>query len=103
MYAYLTDDRCWLQWKEKRGYVTWQGRNIFLAPAHNWMNNCIQDWNQKWYPVLMTIAVWPNCCQGIITMLSGGTVGLLRKLIRDKKMKVGNPSLAPKGAGPKFF
>ena len=33
MVAYLTNAMWWLQWKEERNYVIWQGNNLFLIPA----------------------------------------------------------------------
>ena len=45
---------------ENRGYVSWQGYNIFLDPAHKWMHECIWDWTWEWYPELMTSPVWPH-------------------------------------------
>ena len=66
---------------EKEWKAMWVegGYNIFLPPTHNWMHDCIRDWTQKWDPALMTSIVWPNHCQGIIIMSSGGTVGRLRE------------------------
>ena len=30
---------------QKRGYVSFQGKNHFLTPAHDWIHDCIRDWN----------------------------------------------------------
>ena len=79
MVVYPNDAMCWLEWKIMKGYVSWGVYNILLTPAHDWIYNCIQDWTWKWDPVLMTSTVWPNRRQGIITMLSSGTVGQFRK------------------------
>ena len=55
--AYLTDAKLWLQLKGERGYVSWQGNNLFLTPVHDWMNNYIWEWNWKWDPPLIKSTV----------------------------------------------
>ena len=84
-----------------RGCVIWQGNNIFLTPVHNWIHYCIQEWSWKWDVALMTSTVQPNRRQNIITMLGGGTVGRFCEPIWVRGLKVENPSLASKGAGPR--
>ena len=76
MVAYITNARCWIQWKGEILYASWKGKNILLNPVHDWMHDCIRDWTRKWDPALMTSAVWPNSHQGIIYILSGGTMGI---------------------------
>ena len=61
------------QWE--KGYVSWQGWNLFLTPAHDWIHKCIQDCTRKWDPALNRSRVRPNRHQGIIAMLIGGRVG----------------------------
>ena len=95
--AHLTDSRWWLHWKGDIGYVSWQGNNIFLTPAHNWMHDCILYWTRKWDPSLMTSTVWPNLRQGIMAMLGDGTVGRLLKPGQGKGRKW-KLQLAHKGA-----
>ena len=46
--------------------MSWQGKNIFLTPVHDWMHNCIWDLTWMWDR--------PNYCQGIIDTLSGEMV-----------------------------
>ena len=50
----------------------------------------------------MTSTVQPNRCQGIIVILSGGTVGQFRKPAQRQKEESGNPLISPKGADPGF-
>ena len=38
MIAYLTDDRL-AKVTRTEGYVSWGVYNLFLTPAHNWINN----------------------------------------------------------------
>ena len=85
--------------KLRRGHVSWQGKNIFLTPAHDWMHERIQYWTWKWYPSLMTSTVWSNCRQGIITILVGGTVGWFWEPIRGFRIKVETSPVASKIAG----
>ena len=59
----------------ERVYLSYQFYNFFLTPVHDWLHDCIQDWTRKLDPALMTSVVWPNLCQGIIAMWSGGKVG----------------------------
>ena len=68
--------------------MSWGVYNIFLTPAHNWIHNCIQDWTREWDPALNTSTVWPNHRQGIIAMLSGGTVGRLCNPSQGERMNV---------------
>ena len=100
MDAYLTDARYWKHWKGERCYVSWEGRNLFLNFAHDWMHNCIQDWTRKWNTALTTSKVWSSRRQGIITIFSGGMVGQLRELSRGKEKKW-KLWLAPKGTFPR--
>ena len=84
MVAYLINARL-TTFARREGYERWGVYNIFLAPAHDWIHNCIRDWTWEWDPALNTSAVWPNLRQGIIAVLSGGTVGRFRKLIRAEE------------------
>ena len=76
MVAYLTDDKCWIQWKRSEKLCELSG----LEYLHN---PCTQldarlhpgDCTQKWDPYLMKKTLWPNFRQVIIAMLSGGAVG----------------------------
>ena len=63
----------------REGYASWGGYNLFLTPAHNWIHDCIREWTREWDPALNMSAVWHNLCQGIIFMLSDGTVGRFSK------------------------
>ena len=74
MIAYLTDDRL-ATLTRTEGYVSWGVYNLFLTPAHNWINNWIHDGTREWDPALNMSAVWPNCRQGIISLSSGRAVG----------------------------
>ena len=93
----------WLQWTSKKGYVVFQGTNLFLTPVNNWIHKWIPDWTRKWDPALKTSIVWPNIRKGIIAMLSFGMAGQFCDPIQGKPMKVLKPWLAPKGAGLIFF
>ena len=41
----------------REGYASWGGYNLFLTPAHNWIHDCIREWNQEWDPALNMSAV----------------------------------------------
>ena len=89
----------------REGYVSWRVYNLVLTPAHDWIHDCIRDCNQEWYSALNKSAVWTNISQGIISMLSGGTVDRSREPSRAKprrKDKSGKNQVAPKGAIPVF-
>ena len=103
MVAVLTDASCWLKWKGERDYVICQGNNLLLTPAHDWMHNCTWDWTRKWYPSLMKITVWPNHHQGIINILSGGTVVWFRDPAPRQTTKLETRLLLPKSAAPVFY
>ena len=100
--AFLTNDMCWLEWTNKRGYVSWWGTNLCLTPVHDFLLYCIQEWTRKLDSALMKIKVWPNSCQGIIDILSGGMLGQFWETIRGKNEKVSKPSLVPQDAGLRF-
>ena len=74
MVAYLTDARLTTVTR-REGCASWGGYSIFLTPVHDWIHDCIWDWTREWDPTFNTSAVSPNRRQGIIAMLSGGTVG----------------------------
>ena len=76
----------------KRGYMSWQGKNIFLSPAHECMNDCIWYWHQEWDPGLIMIKIRTNHHRGLIYMLSGGKWADYVNLIqgKDKNWKPDN-------------
>ena len=81
MIAYRTDARlttvtC------REGHVSWRFYNLLLTPAHDWIQDCICNWTREWDPALNMSTVRPNRRQGIIAMLSGGTVGRFCEPIR---------------------
>ena len=78
----------WLNWPGEKGYMSWGVNNIFLTPAHDYIHNWIRDWTQEWDPDLNMSTVWPNCRQGIIAMLSGGTLVRFSELSRGERTKV---------------
>ena len=51
----------------------------------------------------MTSTVWPNRFQGIINMLSGGTVVRFREPAPRRRERKWKTRVAPKGATPVFF
>ena len=99
--AYLNDAGWWLHWIGERGCVSWQGYNIFLTSAYDWIHNWIRYWTRKWDTALVTSAVWPNSLQRIIAMLSGRAVGQFHKPSCETD-KRGSFWVAPKGATPMF-
>ena len=42
MVAYLTDPGCWLHCYE---YASVEGKNLFLTPSQDWIQDCIWDWH----------------------------------------------------------
>ena len=102
MVAYLTDTWFWIQWISNKGCMSFQGKNIFLTPAHDWTHDFVRNWTRKWDPFLNKIIMWPNRCQGVIDMLIGGMAGQFRKPVWGNLVKLLNPRLAPKGAGLGF-
>ena len=63
--------------------------NIFLTPAHDWIHNCIQEWNRNWDPALNTSAVWPVGPQrlpGISHVQDGVWVGRVQGMLVKNKM-----------------
>ena len=92
----------WLQWTSKKGYVSLQGKNIFLTTVNDWIHKWIRDWTRKWDLALNTSIVWPNIRQGFIAMLSGGMAGRFCDPIQGNPAKVTKPRLVPKGADLRF-
>ena len=81
MVIYLTDARLTTV-TSREGYVSLGVYIHFLTPAYDWIQNCIWDWNWVWDTATNTSALWLNRRQGIIAMLSGGTLGQFCEPIR---------------------
>ena len=99
MVTSLTNTGLWMQWISKKLYVIFQGKNMFLTPAHDWLKEYIRDWTLKWYPALMTSTIWYNWSQEVIAMLSVGMTGNCCGPNWRNPTKVLKPGLAPKGTG----
>ena len=87
MVAYLTNSGLTTATR-REGYVSWEVYDLFLTPAHKLIHNCIRYWTQEWDTALNMSAVCPNSRQGIIAMLSDGTLGRFREPSRGKRMNM---------------